>query len=124
VRLFFLTEKAKIASGKPVPYQNLQNFLNNNNFTTNISINMIQPSKYNQSFTLFAVLILTNNNLREYCYQAKRHYWGGESSGLAKQGGRTSSERGARSVDPLGLKARVEWARASGHSATGALENN
>jgi hypothetical protein len=51
---------------------------------------MIQPSKYNQSFTLFAVLILTNNNLRGCCYRAKRHCWGGESCGLAKQGGRTS----------------------------------
>jgi hypothetical protein len=51
---------------------------------------MIQPSKYNQIFTLFAVLILTNNNLRRCCYRAKRHCWGGESCGLAKQGGRTS----------------------------------
>ena len=52
---------------------------------------MIQLSKYNQIVTLFAVLILTNNNLRGCCYRAKRHCWGGESCGLAKQGGRTSS---------------------------------
>jgi hypothetical protein len=52
---------------------------------------MIQPSKYNQIFTLFAVLILTNNNLRECCYRVKRHCWGGVSCGLAKQGGRTST---------------------------------
>ena len=51
---------------------------------------MIQPSKYTLIFTLFAVLILTNNNLRGCCYRAKRHCWGGESCGLAKQGVRTS----------------------------------